>query len=58
VKVKVRCLGFLLVPLFEGFGFFMPYFCPGKFWENGVFVGLYGSVYPIFYLLSTGIHDF
>jgi len=44
--------------LVGNFGFFMPYFCPGKFLGNGVFVRVYSFVYPILSLASRGIHDF
>ena len=58
VKIKLFCLGFLLMQLVGNFDFFMPYFCPGKFLGNGVFVRVYSFVYPILSLVSRGIHDF
>ncbi|TAE61076.1 MAG: hypothetical protein EAZ76_00975 [Nostocales cyanobacterium] len=54
MKVKGGCLGFLLVQLFEEFCFFVPYFCPGIFWENGVFVWVLCLGFTLFFTLCQG----
>jgi len=37
--------------LVGNFDFFMPYFCPGIFWGNGVFVGVLWFGFTLFFTL-------